>query len=196
MYLPPMDMQSIAGEYQLQAVHEMASAFLLKPEGDFQFFFSYGALDRYGSGKWILQNDVLILNSAEKPEHDFELIESKTIPGDQITVRITDRNSTLLRYVYASLQKEETASWQPANNEGLAEFPKQEIKDISLMFEFCQEKTSTFIDIDKQHNHFTFRFKPWFAEVFIKNFVLKSEKDGLTGGHPLLNGNQFLYARL
>lgn len=190
-----MDIQSVAGEYQLQGRREMASGFLLKPDGSFQFFFSYGALDRHGSGKWVLHNDEVTLNSAKKPEHDFALMESKNVPDDNITVQITDRNRNLLRYVYASLQKEEQESWQPANNDGLILFPQQEIKDISILFEFCPEKISTFTDINKKHNYFTFRFEPWIVEVFFKNFVLKAGPDGLTGRHPLMKGDQFLYAR-
>lgn len=191
-----MDKRSIAGEYQLQGQREMASGFLLKPDGGFQFFFSYGALDRYGSGKWVLENDTVILNSAEKPQNDFALLESKTANSHDITVQITDRNKNLLHYVYASLQKEVQESWQPANNDGLILFPEQDIKDISLLFEFCPEKISTFTDINKKHNHFTFRFEPWIVEVFFKDFVLKTGSGGLTGGHPMMKGDQFLYAKL
>jgi hypothetical protein len=45
---------TIAGEYHLQGVMETASAILLKPDHTFEIFFSYGAMDRQGSGKWAL----------------------------------------------------------------------------------------------------------------------------------------------
>lgn len=191
-----MAQKSIAGEYQLQGAMEMASVFLLKPEGEFQFYLSYGALDRYGSGKWKLQNDKVVFNSADKPEHDFALLESKTVSGDDITVQITEKNRNLLPYVFASLQKENKESWQPSSGDGLVQFPKQEIREISLQFEFCSEKISTFAGVNKKHNYFSFRFEPWIAEVFFNDFDLKTGDDGLTGGHPLMKGNQFHYARL
>ena len=54
----------LTGEYFLQGVREMASGFLLKEDNTFQFFFSYGALDRHGSGRWEAKNDVLFFNSS------------------------------------------------------------------------------------------------------------------------------------
>lgn len=191
-----MDSKSIAGEYQLQGVRETASGFLLKPDGDFQFFFSYGALDRYGSGKWKWKNNEIIFNSAEKPGEDFALLESKKSQMDDISVKINDKNKNLLHYVYASLQKENSESWQPANKEGMIRFPGQKLKDISLIFEFCPEKISTFTDINRSHNDFTFRFEPWIMEVFFKDFMLKAEPNGFAGRHPLLKGDQFLFARI
>ena len=40
---------SLAGEYYLKAVMETASGFNPHSDSTFEFFFSYGALDRYGS---------------------------------------------------------------------------------------------------------------------------------------------------
>lgn len=191
-----MEKASIAGEYQLQGVREMASAFLLKPEGDFQFYFSYGALDRYGSGKWKFTGDKVVFNSAEKPGQDFALLESKKSPEDHISVQITDRNKNLLRYVYASLQKENKESWVPANNDGIIQFPKQDLMDISLVFEFCPEKISTFNNLCKTDNEFVFRIEPWIVEVFFTDFILQAGENGLIGPHPLMKGDQYLFARL
>src|SRR5450432_943541 len=72
-YLSGMDTAALPGEYYLQGVMETASGFLLKPDSSFQFFFSYGALDRHGSGKWAVKENKLILNSAARPEYDFAL---------------------------------------------------------------------------------------------------------------------------
>jgi hypothetical protein len=43
---------TIPGEYYLRGVTEVGSGFLIKADSTFEFFFSYGALDRMGSGKW------------------------------------------------------------------------------------------------------------------------------------------------
>ncbi len=190
-----MESNSIAGEYYLQGAREMASGFLIKPEGMFQFFFTYGALDRYGSGRWELKGDQLILNSTARPSHDFALIESKSVPGDQVTVRIKDKNRNLLSYVFASLKNGIKDSWTPASHKGEIVFPKQEITTISLLFEFCQERFSTFEVENKTHNDFTFRFEPWLAEVFLHDFILQVGNNVLIGGHPLMEGIAFRYAK-
>ncbi|MBI5856809.1 MAG: hypothetical protein HZB42_04085 [Sphingobacteriales bacterium] len=191
-----MDLHSIAGEYQLQGVREMASGFLLKPDGDFQFFFSYGALDRYGSGKWTTNNSTVIFNSAEKPGQEFALVESKSIDDNGIFIQIIEKNKNLLPYSYASFQKDVQESWTPANGEGMIRFPEQPFSEISLLFEFCPEKISRFSVKDKSHNFFSFRIEPWLAEVFFKNFILTAGNGELKGRHPLLKGDQLLFAKL
>ena len=49
-----------AGEYYLRGVTEVGSGFLLKPDSTFQFFFSYGALDRQGSGTWRIKEKEIV----------------------------------------------------------------------------------------------------------------------------------------
>ena len=186
---------TIEGEYYLQGVREMASGFLLKPDNTFQFFFSYGALDRYGSGTWKVNGKHVILNSAARPEHDFKLIESKKVPADSITVRITDNNPVLQRYVYASLQKGVEGSWLPASEKGEVEFSKQKVETISLIFEFCPERFSTFVIKDKDHNDFTFHFEQWIVEAFLMDFSLEITDEGLFGKHPLLEGEEYNYQK-
>lgn len=191
-----MDNNDIAGEYQLQGVREMASGFLLKSGGDFQFYFSYGALDRYGSGKWSLIDGKILFNSGKHPSHDFRLQESKRSADKHISIRITDPNVNLLSYVYASPDKDDQGSWKPADKNGLIVFPWQPLHTLSLVFEFCPERISTFSDLNKGHNDFTFLFEPWLMEVFFMDFSLQTMKEGLHGPHPLMKEGQFLYARV
>jgi hypothetical protein len=50
---------------------ETASGFKINEDSSFEFYFSYGALDRYGSGKWNIKNDSIILNSKLFPRERF-----------------------------------------------------------------------------------------------------------------------------
>jgi hypothetical protein len=186
---------SIPGEYYLQGVREMASGFLLKPDSTFEFFFTYGALDRYGSGDWTAKDDELTLQSAPKPEYDFALAGSKPTPDEFTTVRIKDNNPVLLQYVYASLQNGVEGSWQPMDKGGEVHFPKQEVNTICLLFEFCPERFSVISIENSSHNDFEFRFEPWIVEVFFTDFKLKMEDDGLFGKHPLMEGEEYRFAK-
>ena len=56
---------TIIGEYYLKGVRETASGFKLNADSTFEFFFSYGALDRMGSGTWQKQGDQIIFSSAK-----------------------------------------------------------------------------------------------------------------------------------
>jgi len=182
----------VAGEYYLRGVTEVGSGFLLKPDSTFQFFFSYGALDREGSGTWVLKDKWITFNSRKRPDHDFALNSSKKVDDNFITVRITDNNTLLLRYVYAKMEFTDTIMEGMTNEQGGVQFPKKEIKSLSLIFQFCPEKISVF-DLNKEHNYFEFRFEPWLAEYFFSDYHLKLEGKDLKGKHPLLDEKEYLF---
>lgn len=181
---------SAAGEYYLHGVMETASGFKLNKDGTFQFFFSYGALDRFGSGKWTSTGDHIILNSENKHPRDFALVRSEKQNGDNITIKITDSNTHLLRYVYGMIATGETRQQGAADTDGRMVFTPQKVDSISLVFEFCAEKQSVFPIPANGHNYFEFRIEPWIMEVYFENFDLHITEDGLEGSHPLLAENR------
>ncbi len=187
--------KAITGEYYLQGMHEMASGFLLRADGSFQFFFSYGALDRFGSGKWMQQDGRVILNSAPKPASDFILISSSATGDDHITIRMKEANPVLLNHVFCSLKNGGEGSWQQMNREGELVLPQQPFTHISLLLEFCAERFSQVPIPDPGHNEFVFAFKESIMEVFFENFTLQNNEEGLYGGHPLMNGRKFAYVK-
>ena len=184
----------VTGEYYLRGVTEVGSGFLLKPDSTFQFFFSYGALDREGSGTYQLKEKEIIFNSRKRPDHDFALIKSKKTNDNFVTVRIIDSNSLLLRYVYAKMEFADTSVEEMTNNDGEVQFPKKEIKRLSLIFQFCPEKISQF-NLDNEHNYFEFRFEPWLAEYFFSDFHLRFEGKDMKGKHPLLDEKEYLFIK-
>ena len=131
---------TIPGEYYLRGVTEVGSGFLIKPDSTFEFFFSYGALDRMGSGKWTAKGNEIILDSKPGPAHDFALIGSKVVKDDFITIKITDNNELLQRYVYAKLKFADTVMEDMADQKGEIKFPRKAIENLSLQFQFCPRK--------------------------------------------------------
>src|SRR5579885_3016638 len=92
-YLPMQaQISSPVGEYYLTGVMETASGFKLNEDSTFQFFFSYGALDRYGSGTWKMNNNIITLNSKPYPGHDFKMTASENTKDNFTTVRIDESN--------------------------------------------------------------------------------------------------------
>ena len=108
----------ITGEYYLRGVMETASGFLLKPDSTFEFFFSYGAVDRYGAGTWTLAGDKIILNSKQKPGQDFKMLNSKEVNDDFITIKIVDSNTYLLNHVYGALHYTDTTLGNVSDQSG------------------------------------------------------------------------------
>jgi hypothetical protein len=189
-----LSIEKIACMYYLHRVKETASGFKLNTDGTFQFFFTYGALDRYGSGNWTIENDIVILQSRPWIGKDFTLIES-AVSGRGITIKITDKNPIFQKHAFASLKNGVDGSWQTPDTKGGIHFPDNEAGTITLAFEFCPERFTFFPIENKEHNYFEFRLEPWIMEVFFNNFPLKSKGRVLLGKHPLLRGEEFVYEK-
>ena len=183
------------GEYYLQGVMETASGFKLNADSTFEFFYSYGALDRYGSGKWRQVNGTIIFESRIRPPRDFALIKSERSPDNFTTIRVVDNNEFVVRYVDAVIKHRNSTLEKSTNDEGVIRIAKQPIDSVFLLFRLCPDRYSTFHISDKEHNHLEFRFEPWIAEVFFEKFSLRIEKNKLTGKHPLLKGETFVYEK-
>jgi hypothetical protein len=186
---------SLSGIYYLAGVHEMASAFQINNDKTFKFFFTSGALDRYATGTWKIENGIIFLTTKSKPAADFALVNSKSISGSNSTVQITEKNEALLPYVYCFLKKGQEETQAKTNNKGIASFAVNNADSITLIFEFSPERSTTVPIVNKQHNYFEFRFEPWLFEVFFKDFPLKIGNDELTGEHPLLEKNTYSYKK-
>lgn len=184
---------SPAGAYHLKGVMETACGFKLDKDSSFQFFFSQGALDRYGEGKWSVINNAVVLNSRKKPANDFRMLQSVKHNNDSITIKILEENTFALSHVYCTITGGGKKQEAMTNEDGLAAFSLQELDSIELLFEFCPEKKSIFVIKEKQHNYFEFAFETWMLEVFFADFYLTVDKDGLTGINPVIKGNSYKY---
>ena len=185
----------ITGVYLLTGVMETASVFELKPDSSFEFFFSQGALDRGGKGKWTLKDGNIIFNSTDKrPPKDYALVSSKSVPGNFTIIKMVDKNTMILSYSEVTLKTPSGNLQENTNSQGEIQFPKKNATGISLLFRLCPDRESIFT-VNKDHNYFEFKLEPWIAEVFFQNFSLQPGDKGLNGRHPLLEGNKFRYKK-
>lgn len=184
----------ISGEYMLTNVREMASGFLLMPDHQFQFFFSYGALDRQAKGEWRLEGDQVIFNSATWSGADFSIVNSSTQnPEEGITVVLDPPNPMLAAYLHLSLSGGQTDSWIQFRGQGELRLPPQEFESLAIQFEFCPERFTS-LPVTKGHNQFVIRPEPTLFELYLHQFTLLHTAGGLSGKHPLLEGS-FEYSR-
>jgi len=186
---------SPVGNYYLQGVMETASGFRLNKDSSFQFFFSYGALDRYGEGRWKVKNNTIVFESKQKPAADFRLAKSSAGENDRISIQLKDMNENFLHYVYCKIKGGGKEQEGTMDKDGLIQFALQPIDSIELVFEFCPEKKSVIAMTVKEHHSFELVPEPWLMEIFFHNFSLQRTKSGLTGGHPLSNKTDFRYQK-
>jgi len=188
--------KNITGEYYLQGVMETASGFKLNADSSFEFFFSYGALDRYGSGKWSKINDKIIFNSKPYPGKDFKMISSSHTNNNFITITIQDKNTMLLPFVYSftgTLKEGEYPA--KADSHGMIKLPASHADTLYLLFELVPERVSSFAIDTKTKNNFVFTFEPWAVEVFFKDFELAIDGNDLKGKHPIITKEDCVYEK-
>jgi hypothetical protein len=185
---------NIAGAYYLQGVMETGSGFKLNADSSFQFFYSYGALDRYGSGKWKVENNKVILNSKPYPGKDFKMTNSTKNSDGFTTIRIDDKNPQLFSFVHCLVHTKNGDTLLDADHDGYIIIKEKSIDTIYLISELSAERVSAFT-INTKNNFYAFSFEPWIFEVFFKEFSLQFIKDHLEGKHPLLRGENYRYIK-
>jgi hypothetical protein len=174
---------------------ETACGFKLADDSTFQFFFSYGALDRFGEGRWSVQGSNVVFNSKPKPATDFTLVTSGTGSADKVVIRLKDAAEMLARYTRCKISGGGQEQEGVMDQNGFVQFKAQPVETIELVFEFCPEKKSLFTVAANNHRLFEFKAEPWLMEVFFQNFRLALDEDGLKGGHPLSDGKSFRYEK-
>ncbi|HUR66727.1 MAG TPA: hypothetical protein VMZ03_10295 [Chitinophagaceae bacterium] len=186
---------NIAGEYMLQGMREMASGFLLNPDHTFQFFFIYGALDRFAKGEWKQEGDTIHFSTRSWPGTDFTLVRTEEGEKDLITVGFEKSNPMLSVYMYASLGNGAENTWERFDQHGYIKLPLRNFDSISLCFEFSPERFSVLQVKPNGHHKFIVRPEQTLFEVFLKDFSLRINDDGLKGKHPLMEGEEFVYKK-
>lgn len=183
------------GEYYLHGVMEVASGFRFNEDLTFDFFFSYGALDRMGKGTWEQQGDSLVLNSPPKPDKDFILIkaEHRSMPG--IIIQISDTNEMVLSYAYCRVQTPQGEMEGESDNRGAIRFEATAVSNISLIHQIWPDRFSEFPVDDPSFNYFEFNIDPRIVEVAFDNLVIYLDGENLRGHHPLMKGDGFKYDR-
>lgn len=184
----------IEGNYFLTGVHEVASVLVLKPDQTFDFFYTYGAVDRTGRGIWKITRDdssKVVLCSKLRPGADFALVKKASTPDDHTLIRITDKHPEMLRYITVRIHTKHGIKDKFTDARGTVVIGRQPVQKIELMFELCPDRFSSFVISDQRLNHFEFKLEPWITDIFFENLTLTIGHNRLTGSHPLSNGNYY-----
>ncbi|GAB3378914.1 hypothetical protein [Lysobacter fragariae] len=69
---------ALVGHYYLEGIMETGSELLLREDGRFQWYFSYGALDLISEGKWSREKDnVVLVPDVFRAPPDYQQMEFK-----------------------------------------------------------------------------------------------------------------------
>jgi hypothetical protein len=99
----------------------------------------------------------------------------------------------VIRNIFCRIQTPQGELEGETNQYGEITFDKTSVDQISLIHEFWPDRFSDFLINEKDHNYFEFTIERSIVQVEFKNLVLKIEKNGLKGPHPVMQGEEFRY---
>lgn len=194
IHIQAQNKNTIEGIYSLQGVMETASGFKLNMDSTFEFYFSYGALDRYGSGTWRKKNDSIIFSSKPFPGSDFKITDSGFTENKYTTLTIKDANPSFYRFVHCLFTMPNGDTLLDADEDGVIILPGRP-DTVRLLSELSPERVSTFSIKNPGYNFYAFAFEPWTAEVFFERFALHYTGGNLEGIHPLLGKRKYIFVK-
>ena len=166
----------VQGEYYFRK-QEMVAGFNFSPDGKFQFFFSYGAVDRSATGTFIVTGDTLKLKSDKQPGEDFKLTaQSRQDTG--YAILFDHPNKYLLKDIrcifVADGKKQELFS--DANGEVHTDIPGCDT--IYVQHLLYPDILTLVKDKANKNNRFSLRLNPSLEQVSFKGIDFKIESDG------------------
>jgi hypothetical protein len=191
-----MQAKQIAGEYYLTGVMETASGILLKEDYTFDFYYTYGVVDRIGAGKWELKGQNILLHSDDKDEQDFTLVKKIYQPEEVCnTIRIVHPNIPILSYTECLLQNAETQVILRADKNGIIEFEKKLYNHISLFHILYSDEPVHFEINTLQYNLYIFKIENTLGKIRCNSIELTCSDDALFGPHPILKDKLYTYKK-
>ncbi len=178
------DMQTptLSGIYPLRGIHDMAAAFRFTPDGQFQFNYIYGVVDRVAEGTYTIHGDTVKLSSRKAPGADFTILKQAK-QGRQITIQVIDPGPHMKSYVVAFYGTPDAFEMAKADKDGRIVIPDSDPKQVYLRHELYVDIPTLIREEGNTNTYFEVAMNPSLAEVSFKGIDLFITEDGLTC-HP------------
>ena len=167
--------KKVEGEYVFSK-QEMVSAFNFMPDGKFDFFFTYGAVDRTASGTFTVEGDSLKLKSNKEAGKDFSLIKQSKA-GAGYVIRFQDPNKYLLSHIRCLFLTGKEVQQESTNDEGEIRVDFPTCDKIFVQHDLFPDIVTLIKDEKNQNNQFTLTLNPTLGQVSFKGIDFKIEDD-------------------
>jgi hypothetical protein len=175
----------VAGEYQLRNVREMGSGLLLRPDGRFEFFLSYGAADYWAKGTWQNQNGSVILNTdTGEAQPPFRMVSSAAGKDEGLRVWVTAAGGRPVPNIDVALEGDGGPSEARTDSEGVARFaPVKGLRSATFRIRVYQFESEPFV-VNPAHNEFRFEINGReITQVRFRNERLEPDGNSLVMRH-------------
>ena len=172
-----------AGEYYLSGIMETASGFNLYEDKSFEFYFTYGALDRHAYGSWREgENGTLILTTSYGDQMPFTIeSEANMKDNDHLVVGIPGFNKVLLKETkiaatYNGIEEEQADSRDDVFH---FTFPSADKLVVTCLFYF--DNPATLTPSDAKNNYVELKPNQNLLLVHFNDAVFTIEGNNLKG---------------
>lgn len=173
---------AIPGEYYLTGVHEMGCGIKLNEDFSFEFFFSYGALDRHAYGNWKSdENNQIILNTNYDNQVPFSITLSEKRAFEGIKMGFPNYNKVLLNETTIKVIANGLEEEQVVGAQGIFHFSSKHADKIIVTCLFYFDNPATLIPTDTSHNYFELTANHGLPLVHFKDAVFVADETALEG---------------
>jgi hypothetical protein len=170
---------SINGVYSLTGMREMAGGFKFETNGQFQFFYSYGAVDRMADGSFTVEGNKVILKSSKEPGKDFTVTkQSGGTTG--FSIKITAPNEYLAAYVKCIVLNGDEKAEFISDNKGMIKMNVSKADKIYLQHQLYPDIVTLVKDSLNNNTQFEVALNQSLEKVSFKGIDLTINGDTLT----------------
>jgi len=175
MGLSAMSQKTILGEYYFRKT-EMASGFNFSADGKFQFFFTYGAVDRNATGTFKVEGDTLKLKSDKEAGKDFTIIKQST-EGNGYTLIFTHPNKYLAKNILCLFMVDGKEQQAISDSDGKVHVDLAHCDTIYVQQLLYPDILTLVKDKANSNNRFTLSLNPSLEQVSFKGIDFKIVDD-------------------
>ena len=169
-----MSQPRIDGEYYFGKM-EMAAGFKFS-EAKFQFFYTYGAIDRSATGTFVIAGDSVILKSDKVESQDFTLV-SQQHAGKGYQVIFQDANSYLVKNISCVFVVNGKQHEVMTNDAGTASIDLEHCDTIYATHTLFPDVPTIVKDAGNINNRFKLRLNPSLGSLSFKGINLRIVND-------------------
>ncbi len=173
---------NIPGEYYLTGVNEMGCGIKLNEDNTFEFFFSYGALERHGYGNWKLEGkNTVVLNTDYDSQVPFTIENSEKRDFEGIKILFPNYNKMLLNETTIKIIVDGEEEEQVVGAQDTFHFNANKIDKIIVTCLFYYDNPATLIPAANTNNYFELAANQNLALVHFKNTIFTADGENLSG---------------
>lgn len=172
----------IAGEYYFRKM-ELVAGFYFSADGTFQFFYSYGAVDRSATGTFSVEGNTILLQAEKTAGADFK-ITSQSKQGTGYHLQFTHPNTYLLEHIRCIFFTGDSQQVLTTNASGEVHAEITGCDKIYAQHMLYPDIATLITDNPEHNNTFSIALQPSLEQVSFKGIDLTIENENALTALP------------